>query len=136
MVEPEAIVSAHEKYGLPLAFTRDGSALITGGFDGSVSRWAIQDWTETASIQAHDQSINCGAVTTEDSVVTGSTDTTVRLLASDFSTQVRTLTGHEKTVAGLAAHPSAPVVASASYDATVRVWQPANRSRCLDWPFE
>jgi cytochrome c len=123
MAEPDAILSAHEKYGLPLSFSRDGSALITGGFDGTVSRWSVKDWSETASMQAHDKSVNCGAITSEDLVVTGSTDMTVRLLDSDISTEVRTLTGHKKTVAGLASHPSEPVIASASYDATVRVWQ-------------
>lgn len=123
MVEPEAIVSAHEKYGLPLSFTRDGSALITGGFDGSVSRWSVQDWSETASIQAHDNSVNCGAVMVDDLVGTGSTDSTVRIFDPEISTRVRTLTGHKKPVAGLASHPSEPVVASASYDATIRVWE-------------
>ena len=128
MADPETILSAHEKYGLPLSFTRDGSALITGGFDGSVSRWSVRDWSETASIQAHDKSVNCGAVTTADLVVTGSTDTTVCVLDADLTTRERTLTGHKKTVAGLAAHPSEPVVASASYDATVRVWQLDSRT--------
>lgn len=64
----------------------------------------------------------------EDLVVTGSTDTTVRVLDATLSTEVQTLTGHKKTVAGLASHPSESIVASSSYDATVRVWQPESQT--------
>lgn len=122
MAEPETVVPAHEKYGLPLSFSRDGSVLITGGFDGRVSRWSVPDWTEEASIAAHDRSVNCGAVTSEGLVVTGSTDNSIRVLDSDLSSRKLSLTGHTDTVAGLAAHPSESLVASASYDTTVRLW--------------
>lgn len=33
------------------------------------------------------------------------------------------LDGHEKTVAGLAVHPTREIVASASYDITIQVWE-------------
>lgn len=122
MVEPTEIVDAHEKYALPLAFSRDEQTLYSGGFDGMLSAWKVGHWTEVASTQAHQQSINCGAVTSQDTVVTGSTDTTLGVWPVDLAEQVATLTGHEKTVAALANHPTKPLVASASYDTTVRLW--------------
>lgn len=42
-------------------------------------------------------------------------------LSSTSSSDVGVLEGHDKTVAGLAAHPSRAIVASASYDTSVRV---------------
>jgi WD40 repeat protein len=116
-------LAAHEQYGLPVSFTRDGSSLVTGGFDGRVSCWSVPEWAETASIAAHDQSVNCGTVTADGLVATGSTDATVRVLDADLTTGVHTLDGHEKTVAGLASHPTESLLASASYDGTVRLWQ-------------
>ncbi|MFC5365337.1 WD40 repeat domain-containing protein [Salinirubrum litoreum] len=126
MSDATATVHAHERYALPLAFAADGERLYTGGFDGTVSVWDTDDWTEAVTVQAHEQNVNCGAITTDDRLVTGSTDTSLRVWSSDLADRVTSLDGHAKTVAGVASRPSTPLVASASYDTTVRVWNLAN----------
>lgn len=117
--EPAFVISAHEQYGLPLDFTPDGKTLFTGGFDGTVHGWSVGDWSETVNLEAHEQSVNCGAVLGMDTLVTGSTDTTVRVWSLTRVEKVGVLKGHKKTAAGLTAHPTRKVVASASYDTTV-----------------
>jgi WD40 repeat protein len=122
MPDPTAAFQAHKKYAHPLAFADNGKKLYSGGFDGTVSVWDTVDWTEVATIQAHEQCVNCGTVTTEDLLVTGSTDTSLRVWSSNLTERVKSLSGHKKTIAGVASHPSEPLIASASYDKTVRVW--------------
>lgn len=122
MAEPTTILQAHEQYALPLAFDDTGGTFYSGGFDGTVSAWDATEWTEVVTIQAHDQSVNCGATTTTGRLVTGSTDTSLRIWTADLADRDRTLTDHRKTVAAIASHPSRPLVSSASYDTTVRVW--------------
>lgn len=122
MAEPTTILQAHEKYALPLAFADNGGTLYSGGFNGTVSAWDAAEWTEVVTIQAHEQSVNCGTITTTDRLATGSTDTSLRIWTSDLADRERTLTDHKKTVAGIASHPSKPLIASASYDTTARVW--------------
>lgn len=121
MADPTVVLSAHEKYGVPLEFSSDGETLYTGGFDGSVSAWSVADEVELATRSVHEQSVNCGELSGEQ-LLTGSTDRTIRRSTLSLETTDGVLDGHSKTVADVAAHPDDPMLASASYDSTVRVW--------------
>lgn len=122
MAEPSHVLDAHEKYGLPFTYTRNGKTLVTGGFNGAIKVWSMNDWRETNRLIGHDQSVNCGCITGAGILVTGSTDTTLRVWDLTEEDAVATLKGHKKTVASISAHPKRPLVASASYDTTVRLW--------------
>ena len=122
MAVPTRTIPAHEKYGLPVAFTADSRSLVTGGWDGSLSRWRIRDCSELAATDGHEQSVNGGVLSAGGLLATGSTDTTVRIWKPDTLQEVAQFTGHAKTVTSLTAHPERSTVASASYDSTVRLW--------------
>ena len=122
MAAPTRVIHAHEKYGLPLGFAADSESFVTGGFDGSLARWDLQEGSELAASDGHDQSVNCGALVSDGTLVTGSTDTTVRRWTLADLDEVSRFTGHGKTVAGIAAHAERPIVGSVSYDTTVRLW--------------
>lgn len=122
MADPALVLEAHDRYGLPLAFTADGDVLSTGGFDGSLATWQLPAGDPVATSDGHEQSVNCGTHATTGELVTGSTDGNLgRWSLPDLSASGMHMS-HTGTVAGLAAHPDAPQVASASYDATVQVW--------------
>jgi WD40 repeat protein len=122
MAEPVHVVSAHEKYGLPLAFDRAGDSLITGGFDGSIGVWSTEDWSERRRASGHEQSVNCGGLTAAGRLVTGSTDATASVWEVPDLAEASVFDDHAGTVAGLATHPADDRVATASYDSTARVW--------------
>lgn len=127
MADPFAVLSAHEKYGLPFVFSSDSETLYTGGFDGSVSAWSVSEETELATGSLHDQSVNCGALSGE-RLLTGSTDCTIRQSTLSLEERDAVLEGHSKTVTDVAVHPDEPILASASYDSTIRLWNLADDS--------
>ena len=122
MAKPDYVVAAHDKYGLPLAFDRARNSLITGGFDGSIGIWSIDDWSERRRSRGDEQRVNCGGLFWKGHLVTGSTDTTARIWELPGLERIAVFEGHTKTVAGLATHPSDERIATASYDSIVRVW--------------
>lgn len=124
MADPDHVLTAHEKYALPFAVDRAENALITGGFDGSIGVWSVDDWSERRRVQGHDQSLNCGGITSNGHLVTGSTDTTAKVWSLPRLEEVSVYEGHSKTVAGMRTHSSDGRVATASYDRSVRVWNP------------
>jgi WD40 repeat protein len=84
---------------LALYFTRDGRYLYSGGVGKVLRRWAVSTWELEADVPAHDNSINTFAVTPDESLlVTGSTDTTVKVWSLPDLIHVRTLTDRKKTV--------------------------------------
>lgn len=121
MADPTVVLDAHDRYGLPLAWSADGETLFTGGFDGVVGAWSVPDMAERARATVHDRSVNCGAPA-GDRLYTGSTDRTIRGSDSDLADTDTVMAGHTDTVADVATHPDDRLLASASYDTTVRIW--------------
>ena len=59
-------------------FSPDGAELITVGQDPAVKVWTVPDFELARSLDGHDKSVNCAALTGDSgTLVTGSTDRTV-----------------------------------------------------------
>ena len=82
-------------------FSADGGELITVGQDPAVKVWTVPGFELARSLEGHDKSVNCAALTDDlGTLVTGSTDRTVRVWDFRRGTLLRTLKGHTNTVAG------------------------------------
>src|SRR5688572_3124641 len=80
MHEPR-VIEAHGSHVLAVIFSRDGKRLISGGMDALIKVWAWPSLELEGTLQGHDKSVNCLALTGPDgnTLLSGSTDGTVRL---------------------------------------------------------
>lgn len=116
-------IDAHKGHAVGIAFSPDGRSILTGGFDGLVKVWSVEDWQQATVFDGHEKSVNCIVFANDGAtLVTSSTDRTIRLWRYPSGELKAMLTGHRNTVMGLAISPDGQTIASASYDGSVRLW--------------
>jgi len=109
-----------------VVFSKSGSALFSGGYDGAVRLWSLRDGRQTGALNGArgtvwtiDVSPDGGrlAAAGEDSIIR------VRDLAKPLSTKL--LRGHERNVWEARFSPDGSQIASGSFDESVRLWNVA-----------
>ena len=110
-----------------LAFSPDGKTLAAAGDSPAVRLYRLEDDFGGLS-QSHDELlIRPGKVfslsfVTSRVLAVGGTDNKIQLWNTNSLSRQEMLTGHTGTVAALATSEQGNVLASGSYDATIRVW--------------
>src|SRR5262249_5976470 len=66
--------------------------------------------------------------------ISGDLDPRIQLWDADGSRRLATLDGHSQAVVGLSFHPDGDLLASHSYDGTVRIWETASGRQWLQAP--
>jgi len=108
-----------------VAFLPGGDILATGGNDGSIYLWDLENpGVEMFSLPGHTDWIRSVASSADGSwLASGSDDTTVQVWSSDsFSSPHATLEEHEDWVRAVSFSPDSQLLASGSDDYTVRLW--------------
>jgi len=117
-----------------VVFSPDGEALAAVGSSGAIAIWK-PDGTLLQAIDAH-QAVTKGVSFSPDgkTLASASTDGTVKLWKLDASPTVtdtsvphkalllRTLNGHTQGVVGVSFSPDGEIIATASLDQTVKLW--------------
>jgi len=110
-----------------IVFTPDGSALLTGGDDGSVRAWDARSLEPRATWRLHDARVRCLAVDAAGGrFASGGADRVAHV--SDLATGgvLVSLRGHEAKIVSLAFTPDGAALATGAFDLTVRLWDLAN----------
>ncbi len=116
-----ATTRAHEGQGSSVAWSRDGRRLVTTGADGIV-RVADARGAEVRRLRGHEGTVYAARFLTDDRIVSGGNDATLRVWDLAAGEEVVVLDGHEAYVFDLAVTPDGETVLSASGDNTVRLW--------------
>ena len=113
----DSVLRRHLRWVEALAFTPDGSRLLSGAADGTVDL----GHADRTPIAAHSSAVRCLAIRSDGrQFASGSADRRVRLWTGE-SLSPRTLE-HDAAVTALAYHPTQPILASASADGKIRIW--------------
>lgn len=103
-----------------LAVRPEARELVSGSFDSTVIVWDLQRSAAKRVLRFHEGAVNAVAGMPGDCFASGGEDRRVAVWCGQADKPARILDGHEAPITALAA--SGQMLASASFDGTVRVW--------------
>ncbi|KAG6327499.1 hypothetical protein ID866_11590 [Astraeus odoratus] len=121
-----------------VAFSPDGTRIISGSFDKTVRVWDAERGVQIGSpLEGHTDWVTSVAFSSDGTRITsGSHDKTVRVWDAERGVQIGSpLEGHTDVITSLAFSPDGTRTISGSSDKTVRVWD-AERSVQIGSPLE
>jgi hypothetical protein len=120
------ILRGHTKPVWAVAFSPDGTRVLTGSWDHTARLWDPATGKTVATLTGHTGSVMAVAFSPDGMrVLTGSGDTTSRLWESATGKPVATLVGHTDAVRDVAFSPDGTHVLTGSDDNTARLWKAA-----------
>jgi WD40 repeat protein/tRNA A-37 threonylcarbamoyl transferase component Bud32 len=118
-----------------LAFSPDGTRLLSVGADGSITTWQMMAVHELLAFRGHTKEVRGLAFSPDGQrLASASDDQTARVWDVTTGQQMLSLDGHKDAVRGVAFSPDGTRCASASADKTVRVWDAKSGKALLTFP--
>ena len=114
--EAPLVLIGHKGAVRGMSLSTDARTIVTGGDDGTVRLWGVNDGkAQGAALSAgHAGPILAVAISPDSkTILTGSSDKTARLLARSDGKLIRTLSGHNAPVRGVAFSPRGDRIATA-----------------------
>jgi WD40 repeat protein len=124
----KAVVAEHKSWVRALAFSPEGKALFTGGYDGKVTLWATEATKPTPlmTLDAHAGWVRALAVSPDCKLLaTCGNDNLVKLWPLERGNSVVELRGHTSHVYNVAFHPRGQFLVSADLKGVVKQWDVA-----------
>jgi WD40 repeat protein len=130
--EPPGRIQAHRKQVTALAFSTDGTTLLSAGADGEVVAWDVKTGQERHRCPRLDGKVFAVAFSPDGKrYASAGSDGLVRVWAADTGEALASHRGHEGPVAALAFSPDGKVLASGGHDRTIRLWPDRGEPRVL-----
>jgi WD40 repeat protein len=106
-----------------LAFSPDGSRLVSGGADRTLRVWDVRRREPIATLIGHSDEIFAATFSPDGKrIVSGGRDSEIRVWDAEWLDEITQLHGHTSFVYCLAFSPDGRTLASGGGDATVRLW--------------
>jgi WD40 repeat protein len=112
---------------LSVAFSPDGTQLLSGGGDRMLKLWDAANGQLTKTLAGHTGWVRSVAFSPDGTrLASGAEDMTLRLWDTASGQPVRAFTGHSRSVDSVAFSPDATQVLSGSPDHTLKLWDAAS----------
>jgi cytochrome c len=118
----EAQLRGHGGPVRALAVSGDGLTLLSGSFDSSAIVWSLPSSTAEQVLRFHASAVNAVAFLGKGHGATAGADGRIAIWTPGRPKPQTVLAGHSGPIAGLAVAPDRALLASASWDGTVRLW--------------
>jgi cytochrome c len=105
-----------------LAISPDGMQAVSGSFDTSAIRWSLTKNVAEQVLRRHDDAVNAVAYLKDGRIVTAGADAHIAVWTPGQQQPDKILDGHSGPIASLAVSPDNTLLASASWDRTIRLW--------------
>jgi cytochrome c len=105
-----------------LAISPDGTRAISGSFDSSGIRWSLARNAAEQVLRFHADAVNAVGFLKDGRVVTAGADGRIALWRAGRQQPDTVFEGHRAPIAALAVSPDGAMLATASWDHTVRLW--------------
>ena len=117
------VLSGHLGRVTSVAYSPDGTKVLTGGQDDKAILWDAVTGASILSFTGHTADVMSVAFSPDGSkVLTGSGDHTAKLWSTSSGELLQTLTGHASWVSGVAFSPDGTVVLTGGWDGTAKLW--------------
>jgi len=117
--------SGHTGDVLSVAFSSDGTKLLTGSRDKTARLWDVGTGSQIRAFQGHEDSVDAVALSPDGTkVLTGSQDKTARLWDAETGQEIERFERHTRGVSTVAFSPDGTAYLTGSTDGTVLLMRP------------
>ena len=114
---------SHTSYVSSVAFSSDGTRIVSGSYDKSVRIWNASTGALLTTLNGHTDYITSVTFSSDGTrIVSGSWDKSVRIWDASMSALLTTLNGHIDDVSSVAFSSDGTRIVSGSLDKSVRIW--------------
>ena len=117
------VFHGHTEHVNSVAFSLDGSRVLTGSGDKTARLWDISTGAALRTFTGQEGSVYMAGLSPDGTrILTGSGDNTARLWDASTGEVLRTFTSYSSAVSSVAFSPDGIHLATGSWDGTVRLW--------------
>jgi len=120
--EQTAAIKAHDEWLFSIAINSRGDLIATGGGDNCIRLWDSRNVELLGELRGHTDDVHAVAFAADGMLVSTGDDHTVRIWNVSQRRCLRVLTGHTGTVPAISVSLDGSLIASASRDNTIRLW--------------
>ena len=115
-----------------VAFSPDGSKILSGAHDSTIKVWEASSGKELLSLSGHSGSVTSVAFSPDgDKILSGSYDDTVKVWEASSGKELLSLSGHSGYINSVAFSPDGAMILSGARYHTVKVWEASSGKELL-----